>query len=48
MIKKMVMAALTGRGVLKNDPPFKDLYGIVTRGVQFALVSTFNAREKNC
>jgi len=36
----MTVAALAGGGLLKTDPPFRDLFNMVKGGVQFALVSS--------
>lgn len=41
MVKKVAVKALAARGMPKEHPGFKELFGWITRGVGFALVCRF-------
>lgn len=40
MIRKRAMQAMESRGCTRSHPEFKDVFGMVTRGAYFALVSS--------
>ena len=48
VVKKAAVKALAARGLPKEHPEFKELFGWVTRGVGFALVAfTINLMQRD-
>ncbi|KAI9609442.1 hypothetical protein H4Q26_007396 [Puccinia striiformis f. sp. tritici PST-130] len=45
LIRKFTSESLSNRGLHKQHPKFKDLYGAVCRGVQFAMREALEIRE---